>query len=162
MTIDELKELHMYNPIEFAREFLLNPHVLMESEENELEIEAMSILRSYMNCNNNQEVQIAYQDYLMDDLEEAQVADLLTFIQGFQSHYYTVMNSECEIFKGATKAFLQRCITEWDDRVIMQRFGDDISNIQTFRVMLMHKPEAVYTSDVILPELHLFSENYAL
>ena len=162
MTIDELKELHMYNPIEFAREFLLDPHVLMESEENDLEIKAMSILRSYMNCNNNQEQQIAYQDYLLDDLEEKQLAELLAFVQGFQAHYYAVINSECEIFEGATKAFLQRCVTEWDDQVIMQRFGDDISNIQTFRVMLMHKPEAVYTSDVILPEVHLFSENYAL
>lgn len=162
VTIGELKELYMYNPIEYAREFLLDPHTLMESEENEMEIETMAILRSYMNCNINSVRQIAYQDYLMDDLEEEQVDDLLMFIQDFQSHYYTVRNSKCEIYKGATKAFLQRCVTELDDRAILQNFGDNITNVQTFRVMLMHKPEAIYTSDVIISDLPLSSENYAL
>ncbi len=130
--------------IAYAKAFITEPFVLLNSFEAELELETMAVLRSYLNSNNSQEQKVAYQDYLEDVLMDESIPKLMDFIKGFIEHYYVIKTSKYAVQTAATTALIRRCMTEFCDKGIQHSYGDDIASIQVFRCLLLVKTDSIF------------------
>ena len=148
MEFPKLKKLYDDNEyIAYAKAFITDPYLLLYSQEKEMEVETMAILRSYLNSNNSQEEKVAYQDFVEDELMEESVPKCMDFIKGFIEHYYIIKTSKHAVQTTATKAYMNRCMSEFKDEGIQHSYGDDIASIQVFRCLLVEKPESIFYDD---------------
>lgn len=145
MEFPKLKKLYDDNEyIAYAKAFITDPYLLLCSQEKEMEVETMAILRSYLNSNNSQEQKVAYQDFVEDELMEESVPKCMDFIKGFIEHYYIIKTSKHAVQTTAIKALIKRCMTEFQDEGIQHSYGDDIASIQVFRCLLLKKPDSIF------------------
>ena len=147
-SFHKLKKLYDDNEhIAYAKAFITDPRLLLRSREKEMEIETLAILRSYLNSNSSQEQKVAYQDFILDKLMEESVPKCMDFIKGFIEHYYIIKTSRHAVQSTATKAYINRCMSEFKDEGIQHSYGDDIASIQIFRCLLLEKPESIFYDD---------------
>lgn len=144
-SFPKLKKLYDDNEhIAYAKAFITDPRLLLRSSEKEMEIETLAILRSYLKSNSNQEQKVAYQDFILDKLMEESVPECMDFIKGFIEHYYIIKTSRHAVQTTATKAYINRCMSEFKDEGIKHSYGDDVASIQVFRCLLVGKPESIF------------------
>ena len=145
MNFPKLKKLYDDNDyIAYAKAFITDPHLLLRSGERKMEVETLTILRSYLNSNNSQEQKVAYQDFVEDELMEESVPKCMDFIKGFIEYYYIIKTSKHAVQTTATEALMKRCMAEFQDKGIQHSYGDDIASIQVFRCVLVQKPESIF------------------
>lgn len=140
--IKDLVRAYQEQPHEYARQILLNPHMLKELP-NEIAIRTIAYLRFYLNAVEDSSQKQVYWMFINDEKvqQEYYQTYLIPFITNFMMYFKVLSEADIEVDFSTIKRLAEYMVSSPQDIPICDTFGDHITSVQILRLFFVPAAE---------------------